>query len=269
MAVSGFHGITNRGHTCYAAVCLHIAASMQNHLPDLFSSLDLISLVRTTRCSSNLPSISLPMDFLSSLNDNPLVENCVLDSFDSLISKHALETYLSFDTFCSTQCLGCSARFSSTSVDKFLYIATPINSSTSLFSLIPLALKDETIVKYNCPCGATRRRSLVEVTHVRNFILIGFKRSLSNFSKNHSVIDSPLTLSILNRSFLLKAVVLHHGLTANDGHYTCLVETATGWLHCNDSLITTVPNIVNFLKKGNRLRGYALALRIRSTRWPQ
>ena len=130
-----------------------------------------------------------------------------------------------------------------------LYIATNPVTRSCLSSLIPLALKDVSTLSCNCPCGFTQKYSEIEATRVSSFLLVAFKRPFLNLGKAHSRIVFPLSLTIFNRSFSLKAVAFHHGLMANNGHYTCLVEAANGWLLCNDEVVSPVSNASEFLAK--------------------
>ena len=191
-----------------------------------------------------------PRDFLESLSDSPLVDNCLLDAVDSFIEKLSLQAYLSFETVENITCNGCAVNFARESTGNILYIATNPANRSCLSSLVPLALKDVSILSgCNCPCGFTQKRSEIEVTRVSSFLIVAFKRSLLNLGKDHSRIVTPLSLTILNRSFSLKAVAFHHGLMANNGHYTCLVKAANGWLLCNDEVVSSVSNASEFLAK--------------------
>ena len=91
------------------------------------------------------------------------------------------------------------------------------------------------------------KHSEIEVTRVSSFLCLAYKRPLLNLGYDHSRIVTPLSLTILNRCFSLKAVAFHHGLMANNEHYTCLVEAANGWLMCNDEVVSPVSNASEFL----------------------
>ena len=241
------HGIVNHGHTCYAAVCLHLAASLQDLLPDLLTSLDIVAQVRSTRCSVALPPVVPSISFLESLSDSPLQNNCLLDVMDAFIAQNSLQNYLNFDTLQSSTCNGCIRHFSSESTGNILYVEANPGSRSCLSTLVSVALKDTSTVSYHCPCGSSQKRLSIEIVRVSSTLMIGFKRALPNSNKNHACIVTPRSLSILNRSFSLKAVGFHHGLTANNGHYTCLVEATNGWLFCNDDEVSPISNVNDFL----------------------
>ena len=147
---------------------------MQDFLPDLFPSLDIVAQVRLARCSVSLPPVNPPFDFLESISDTPLLDSCLLVAFDSLIDKYSLQAYLSFNIVETSSCLGCPVNFTSESHGNLLYIATNPGSSSNLSTLVPLALEDVTTVNCYCPCDSSQKRNSIEVTRVSSFFLIGF-----------------------------------------------------------------------------------------------
>jgi len=83
------------------------------------------------------------------------------------------------------------------------------------------------------------------------YLLIQLKRfSFFSFSnKNDINVAVPINLDIRNNSYQLRGIIYHMG-SVNGGHYVSIIHHNDEWYLCDDSNISKVPNINNYLSKG-------------------
>ena len=56
-------------------------------------------------------------------------------------------------------------------------------------------------------------------------------------------------INLKNDNFMLRAIVYHMGNTGG-GHYISLVNKNNKWMLCNDSSISEISDISNYINKG-------------------
>ena len=83
------------------------------------------------------------------------------------------------------------------------------------------------------------------------FLIISFKRAQPGNTRSITQVNTDLVMWIAKLEYRLVAVVLHHGDNTESGHYTCLVED-DGWLLCDDSRVTFIDDVDEFLKANDR-----------------
>ena len=68
-------------------------------------------------------------------------------------------------------------------------------------------------------------------------------------TKNTAVVNMDMNLNLNNNNFTLRSIIFHMGNTGG-GHYISLIFKNDKWYLCNDSSITEVNNIDNYINKG-------------------
>ena len=83
------------------------------------------------------------------------------------------------------------------------------------------------------------------------YLIIHFKRfNYTRFSsKNNTEIEMKENINLKNDNFMLRAIVYHMGNTGG-GHYISLVNKNNKWMLCNDSSISEISDISNYINKG-------------------
>ena len=87
-----------------------------------------------------------------------------------------------------------------------------------------------------------------QITYVPNTQLISFDsmpprlvlvlKRFNERGKINTLVDMPEKLSVKEKVYFLKRVIIHHGSTRLSGHYTALLKLGEKWIDANDSRIT-------------------------------
>jgi ubiquitin C-terminal hydrolase len=75
--------------------------------------------------------------------------------------------------------------------------------------------------------------------------LVHLQRYTAASAKRDEAVDWPLRWNDrawAPATFELAAGLLHHGGSAHSGHYTAVVRAGASWWHCNDSVVTRLPD---------------------------
>lgn len=83
------------------------------------------------------------------------------------------------------------------------------------------------------------------------YLIIHFKRfNFSRFSrKNNTEVEMSEQIKLKNDNYKLRAIVFHMGSTGG-GHYISIVNKGDKWLLCNDSSVSEVTSIGDYLNRG-------------------
>ena len=106
-------------------------------------------------------------------------------------------------------------------------------------------------VHLTCDCGITTQSKSISLADTGPFLIISFKRAQPGNTRSITQVNTDLVMWIAKLEYRLVAVVLHHGDNTESGHYTCLVED-DGWLLCDDSRVTFIDDVDEFLKANDR-----------------
>lgn len=83
------------------------------------------------------------------------------------------------------------------------------------------------------------------------YLIIHFKRfNFSGFSrKNNNEVEMNEKILLKNDVYRLRSIVFHMGNTGG-GHYVSIVSKGDKWLLCNDSSVSEISNVGDYLNKG-------------------
>ena len=83
------------------------------------------------------------------------------------------------------------------------------------------------------------------------YLIIHFKRFnfLNSSSKNNTLVEMHQQINLNNDIYKLRSIIFHMGNTGG-GHYITIVNRNDKWYLCNDSSISEISNIKDYLNKG-------------------
>lgn len=180
------------------------------------------------------------------------------------------------------ECKSCQHK--SIQTHSFTELELPVQGHSNIEECIYSYLKEEELNgnnQYYCDyCqglkDATKKIELVELPNVLNLHLLRFVFDPKTFKKKklHTNIKFPHLLTLLNKEYILSAVLIHRGQTANGGHYIShirddlkdnwwtfddhkvspIVELSTDSLDSTDSDKSTNNNDVSFVQESSKKR---------------
>jgi hypothetical protein len=256
------HGICSHGNTCYAAVCLQLATSAQALTAGVLTT-PFCQKVRLARQGRLRGPLSLSDNLLASLcppKEDALRQNCVTECFERWLDASNVGQAL-----CAVQvrqeivCHTCELSSNShPPVGNVLHFAPGSGSSLlDLQSAVSGGLRDDSDVDCTCSfCGARTVTKVNVITSTGPLLALALRRGqfdhCSNYSRSDVAVCTPLDLRITGLPFQLVGVALHHGDTANSGHYTCLVKEEDLWLQCDDACVALVSDPELYLEQHER-----------------
>ena len=106
-------------------------------------------------------------------------------------------------------------------------------------------MKQETICDSRCETNRCHDRQVVrlkwrEIRVWPDTLVVHLVRWLPDFTKNAATVKFGMELQCSSVHYDLRAVVVHEGEGAGQGHYITFAVSSRTWLKCDDSYITIV-----------------------------
>jgi len=246
------HGITNLGNTCYIAVSLQIIASLKARSSNAVTLRAVNAVMDARRGKAKNPYV--PSDGLvRSLSlglQNPYDQQFAIHCIESFLDRNVDSLYTSVMLHQDCTCK-CGSHSYSSSLLNVLHVASDGLLRQNLQDAIKSCCFEDTQVHLTCDCGSTAQLKSISLADTGPFLIISFKRAQSGNTRSFTQVNTDLVMWIAKLEYRLAAVVLHYGDSTDSGHYTCLVED-DGWLHCDDSRVTLIDDVDEFLKANDR-----------------
>ena len=150
---------------------------------------------------------------------------------------------ISFQTTCSL----CGYTSPSAQTEDVSVLHLPVSGPT-LDECVGGAFADEVLEgdnAYACPTcqdhvRATRTTALA---HASDHVFLSLNRFTQSSDKIVTPVDFSESLVLCNSRYVLRAVIVHKGLSADSGHYTAFVNAgrvgeASSWFQANDQVVT-------------------------------
>ena len=145
----------------------------------------------------------------------------------------------------------CGSYWYSSSLLNVLHVASDGLLRQNLQDAVKSCCFEDTQVHLTCDCGSTTQLKSISLADTGPFLIISFKRAQPGNTRSITQVNTDLVICIAKLEYRRVAVVLHHGDSTDSGQYTCLVEDDV-WLHCDDSRVTIINDVDEFLTANDR-----------------